>query len=150
MIKLETDITIDAPVTKVWEVLTQFEQHTRWNPFIKSIQGVQKVGEQLQVFIKPPDGNGMKFKPTVLRFDAEKEFRWKGKFLIKGLFDGEHYFILSKISEQQTRLIHGEVFSGFLVPFMAKTLIKTKEGFQLMNQALKLECEKQNSLKGFD
>lgn len=139
---IETEIMINADVSKVWNVLMDFEKHPNWNPFIKSISGEQKVGNKLTVSIKPPDGNGMTFKPRILILEPEKEFRWKGKLGIKGIFDGEHYFILEPMNKNQTRFIHGEVFSGLLILVMGNMLEKTKEGFQLMNESIKKECEK--------
>jgi len=142
MKKIETEIFINASPETVWSVLTGFENHPHWNPFIKSIKGEKIVGKSITVSIKPPDGSGMTFKPVILKFEPNKEFRWKGKLGIKGIFDGEHYFILDKISDNQTKFIHGENFSGVLVRIMGKALNKTKEGFNLMNESLKKECEK--------
>lgn len=83
----------------------------------------------------------MIFKPDILKFEPEREFRWKGKFGIKGIFDGEHYFILEETGEHQTKFIHGEIFSGILVGLMGGALANTRDGFVLMNEALKKECE---------
>ena len=126
---------------KIWDVLTDFESYPVWNPFIKKISGTKEVGEQLIVQIQPPEGNSMRFKPIVLRFDPKKEFRWEGKFLIKGLFDGEHYFILNDNNDGTTKFIQGENFSGLLINFFEHLLEKTKNGFVLMNEALKKQCE---------
>jgi len=68
----------------------------------------KSVGAQLKVACKQPNGKMLKFKPTVLNFDRNKEFRWKGKFGIKGIFDGQHYFKLEKLSKNQTKFIHRE------------------------------------------
>jgi hypothetical protein len=146
MKKIETEIIINTDISTVWNVLTDFDNHPNWNPFIKSIQGIKSVGEKLTVSIKPPEGNGMTFKPVILKYEPNKEFRWKGKLGIKGIFDGEHFFILEKLNENQTKFIHGEKFSGILVALMGGALDKTKEGFQLMNEALKNECEKNNAI----
>ena len=62
---IQTEIKIDADISKVWNVLMDFENHPKWNPFIKSISGEQKVGNKLTVSIKPPDANGMTFKPII-------------------------------------------------------------------------------------
>lgn len=142
MKQIETEILIEAAPEKVWEVLTDFEKHPDWNPFIKSIKGEKSVGKKLKVSIKPPDGAGMVFNPVVLKYEENKEFRWKGKLGIKGIFDGEHYFILNKTENGNTKFVHGEKFSGILAALMGKTLDKTKDGFKLMNESLKKECEK--------
>lgn len=141
MKKIETEILIEAAPKQIWAVLTDFENYPSWNPFIASIKGKKAVGETLEVQIQPPGGKGMTFRPELLRLDEEKEFRWKGKLLFKGVFDGEHYFILEKKGENHTLLRHGELFGGFLVSLLGGMLAKTKDGFQLMNEALKSRCE---------
>jgi|SRR5690606_23010312 len=142
MRKIQTEIIIDADSKTVWDVLMNFENHPNWNPFIKSISGEKSLGKKLTVSIKPLNGNGMTFKPVILKLEPNKEFRWKGKLGIQGIFDGEHYFILEQVSNTKTKLIHGEKFSGILVSLMGKNLDKTIKGFELMNESLKNECEK--------
>jgi hypothetical protein len=142
MKEIKTEIVINSNPDKVWSILTNFEKHPEWNPFIKTISGKKKVGEQLIVKIQPPGGGGMTFKPLILKYEKNKEFRWIGKLLFKGIFDGEHYFKIVDNSNGTTTFIHGEKFSGLLVSLFSKTLDKTKSGFELMNESLKRESEK--------
>jgi hypothetical protein len=62
------------------------------SPFITSISGEPKLGAKLKVSIKPPEGKGLTFKPTFFTLESNKEFRWKGKLGITGIFDGEYFF----------------------------------------------------------
>jgi hypothetical protein len=142
MKNIQTEILINTDITKVWDVLMDFDNYPKWNPFITSISGERILGTRLTVSINPPGGNGMTFKPTILTLEANKEFRWKGKLGINGIFDGEHYFILESVDKDITKFIHGEKFSGLLVPFVRKMLDKTQKGFQLMNESIKKECER--------
>jgi hypothetical protein len=141
MKNIQTEILINTDITKVWDVLMNFDSYPKWNPFITSISGEPKLGKRLTVSINPPGGKGMTFKPTILTLESNKEFRWKGKLGINGIFDGEHYFILEFLENDMTNFIHGEKFSGLLVPLVGKMLEKTKKGFQLMNESIKNECE---------
>ncbi len=141
MKQIETEIDINAPAGKVWSILTDYENHGKWNPFIKSITGDKNPGGSLTIRVHPPEGSAMTFKPLIIKYDSPDEFRWKGKLGIPGLFDGEHYFVL-KEEKNKTRFIHGEKFTGLLVGIFGKTLEKTRKGFELMNEALKAECEK--------
>ena len=143
MKNIQTEILILADTAKVWDVLMNFDSYPKWNPFITSISGERKLGNRLTVSINPPGGKGMTFKPNILTLEANKEFRWKGKLGINGIFDGEHYFILESVDKDITKFIHGEKFSGLLVPFVRKILDKTQKGFQLMNESIKNECEKE-------
>ena len=142
MKNIQTEILINTDINKVWDVLMNFDSYPKWNPFITSISGEPKLGSRLTVSIKPPGGNGMTFKPNILTLEANKEFRWKGKLGINGIFDGEHYFILEVLENDKTKFIQGEKFSGLLVPLVGKMLDKTQKGFQLMNESIKKECER--------
>lgn len=141
MKEIETEILIHATPETVWKVLMNFDQYPKWNPFIISISGSQEAGRKIKVQIQPPGGSAMTFTPTILVCDRNKELRWLGKLGIKGIFDGEHYFLLEPAGENQTRFIHGERFSGLLIPFMRNVLAGTQQGFELMNKALKEKAE---------
>jgi hypothetical protein len=139
--RIETNIEIDASPKKVWSILTDFAGMASWNPFIKSISGALTPGSILAVHIAPPGKRGMRFKPTVLTANSERELRWLGRLLLPGIFDGEHYFLLEPIGSDTTRLTHGEKFSGILVGLFGGTLSATEDGFKAMNVALKQRAE---------
>jgi len=142
MLTLQTEIEIAATPAQVWSILMDFPNHDRWNPFIRSLEGTARVGETLTVFIRPPGGRGMRFRPTVLTVAEAREFRWKGKLLVPGLFDGEHFFILEAAANGKVLFKQGEIFSGLLVPLMKKSLEGgTRAGFAAMNEALKRRAE---------
>ena len=83
----------------------------------------------------------MTFKPTVLTANPGRELRWLGVLGVRGVFDGEHSFVLSANADGSTRLTHGEIFSGVLVALMKRTIDNTQDGFTAFNQALKLRVE---------
>lgn len=140
---IQTQITINASAERVWALLMDFPAYPEWNPFIRSIAGTAVVGQQLQVHIQPPGGSAMKFRPTVLIAQPLQAFRWKGKLLMTGVFDGEHYFQIENIPAGGVVLRQGEVFSGVLVPLFKRSLDNgTQQGFVAMNEALKREAEK--------
>ena len=138
--RIETRIDINAPPSRVWALLTDFAAMPGWNPFIRAISGELKQGARLSVLIAPPGKSGMRFRPTVLAVRPEQELRWKGRFLIPGLMDGEHYFLLEPIGTG-VRFVQGELFSGILVGLMRGALGATEEGFKAMNMALKERAE---------
>lgn len=138
--ELKTEIIINAEPSKVWEILTDFENYPNWNPFIKSLTGNVKIGNQIKIELQ-----GMTFKPKVLTFEKEKEFSWLGHLLFKGLFDGEHLFKLIDNKDGTTKFEQSEKFKGILVSLFKKKLItKTKNGFIDMNKRLKIETEKKH------
>lgn len=131
--EIRTSIKINATPDKVWSIFTDFENYPNWNPFISSLTGTVAVGETIK--IKLP---GMTFKPTVLKFEKNKELRWLGKLFFSGVFDGAHSFILEDNGDGTTTFHQNEIFNGFLVGMFSKQLDRdTKPGFESMNQKLK-------------
>jgi len=147
MHEVRTEIEIEAAPERVWSILLDFPSHTDWNPFVRSIKGIAKVGDRLTVSIQPEGGKGMTFRPAVLSVIPNSELRWLGHFLLPGIFDGEHYFQITQLAPRRVRFVHGERFSGLLIPFAKSSLDGgTKAGFVAMNQALKSRAESSESL----
>lgn len=134
---IQTSIIIKSTPEKVWQVLTDFESYPKWNPFVKSLTGEMVVGQYIAIQL-----DGMSFKPQLLVYDEKKELRWKGKLLMKGLFDGEHTFVIEPNGDDSVTFHHAEEFNGLLVALFSKNLDKkTKPGFEAMNRALKKQVE---------
>ena len=143
MRELVTEIDVRARPSRVWDILMDFDAYPSWNPFIRKIAGTAAVGSRLEVTMEPPGGKPMRFTPKVLTVRPNREFRWKGRLFVPGLFDGEHRFIIEPTSKNTTHFIQREQFSGILVPFLWKMLdTKTRKGFVTMNKALKSRAEK--------
>jgi hypothetical protein len=143
MKEIKTEIDINAPIDKVWEVLTDFKAYPNWNPFIVSLEGDVYVGSVFKVVLHPPGSKPMTFKPRCLQMELNKEFIWLGKLFFPGIFDGKHIFELSELGPAKTKFVQREEFKGLLVPLLWKQLDNnTRKGFELMNQKLKEEAEK--------
>ena len=138
MLELRTETEIDAPVERVWQVLMDFDSYPRWNPFIRSIRGTPEVGSRLEVEIGASGTRPMRFRPTVRVSLRDREFRWLGRLVIPGLFDGEHIFELTPQGSQSTRFVQRERFRGLFLPFLARRLeMDVRRGFEEMNRALR-------------
>jgi len=140
--ELSTEIEITAPPDEVWAILTDLGQYGEWNPHIREAKGEIKEETKLTIRIEEPNGKSMTFKPTVTRVVPQKEFRWLGRLLLPGVFDGEHIFEISPINDDTIRFVQRENFRGVLVPFFWRKLnTDTRMGFEEMNIALKKRAE---------
>ena len=145
MRELRTEIEINASAEKVWQLLIDFDAYPQWNPFIRSVSGTPEPNSKLNILIQPSGARGMKFRPTVLKVEPEKELRWLGSLFVPGLFDGEHIFNIEPLSETSVKFVQREQFSGLLVPLFWRSLDKdTRRGFNEMNAALKKRAESEN------
>jgi hypothetical protein len=143
MPQIITSIEIAASAEAVWQHLTDFAAYPSWNPFIRSISGPLERGAQLEVTVQPTGGSPMSFKPRLLACNPGAELRWKGMFLVPGLFDGEHYFQITESKTGQVLFTHGETFSGLLTGVVLQGKMKqaTEAGFEQMNRALKSRAQ---------
>ncbi|MCJ2540437.1 MAG: SRPBCC domain-containing protein [Candidatus Thermoplasmatota archaeon] len=140
--ELRTEIMIDAEPDRVWNILTDQDALEEWNPFIREMSGELKEGERIRVYLTPPKGRAMTFRPRVKEVSPGKELRWLGHLGVPGLFDGEHIFEIHPAGPKSTRFVQREKFGGLFVPRFWKTLdTDTREGFEAMNMALKQRAE---------
>ena len=143
MKEIRTEIEVNAPAERVWEVLTDLGSLPEWNPFMRRGSGEVKVGEKLAVYLKPSGGMGMTIKPRVLKVEPSREFRWLGHLMMPGIFDGEHIFEIEPSGDSGCRFVQREEFHGVLASLMLALIGKaTRRGFEEMNQALKERAEK--------
>ena len=145
---IETSILISAPLSTVRTVLLDFAAYPAWSSFITTIQPPStaqvKVGDALTVTLNPPGGSTMTMTPTVVLLD-DHAFGWQGHLAgITGLFDGKHLFLLKEQEQGSTLLVQREEFGGILYAPLMNWLgmgEKTKNGFELYNQAVKKRAE---------
>jgi len=65
--ELRSEIEIEAPIERVWRVLTDFAAYPEWNPFIRRVSGRAELDERLVVRMQPSGTRGMTFRPTVMK-----------------------------------------------------------------------------------
>lgn len=142
MHQIVTDIEIETPPAAIWSILTDFESYPEWNPFFRKVDGTPEKGARLTVTAQPPSGRELTFHPVVLECVENRELRWQGRLLFRGLFDGERFFRIETVTPGRSRFVHGEYFSGLLVPPLKRYLDRSiRAGFIEMNQALKSRAE---------
>ncbi|MEM9297982.1 MAG: SRPBCC domain-containing protein [Bacteroidota bacterium] len=143
MKELRTEVDINAPASKIWSILMDFDRYPEWNPFIISIRGKAHLRERLDVTVQPTGSKPMRFQPKVTLFKKDHQFGWMGNLLVVGLFDGHHIFEIHQKEEGGCTFVHREQFSGLLVPLFWKKLdTQTRAGFEAMNSVLKELAEK--------
>lgn len=122
MKELRTEIEIQAPTERAWQLLTDFAGFPQWNPFIRRASGEAKTGVRLEVHIQPTGARGMTFRPTIFKAEPNRELSWLGRLLIPGLFDGEHILTIESLGANRVRFVQREIFTGLFVPLFARGL----------------------------
>lgn len=145
MPQLITAIDIDAPIERVWKILSDTASWGRWNPLLKSFKGQLEEGAKAKVSLLF-EGKTLPISVELLDVKPLERISWIGPAFkpARNIFSGTHYFELKEIEGGKTRLIHGERFRG-LIPdgewFWKAAEPRVEPAYKAFNEALKAEAE---------
>lgn len=144
MVTIYTDIEIQASIRRIWEVITDFDNYYKWNPFIKKIEGKLSLGQSLTLHVKSNQKGKLKsYKNIIINsLKPEQELIWQWKILLKTLCFEEHCFHLTPIDDNKTLFVNRDEMTG-IIPFFQKRMIirNSTNTFIEINQALKKYIE---------
>ena len=140
---LQSEILIDAPAERIWDVLVDFDSYREWNPVEIEAKGTAGSSELcFEHTGKLPGRKPMTFRATIIKAEPSRALaRWRGRILIPELFDVRHHFEIEPLDAARSRLRQFEYFSGVMVPFMRGVLLDTQAAFELANVAIKQRVE---------
>jgi hypothetical protein len=139
MIHVRTEVTIDAPLGRVWSTLADLRGWSRWNSIFVDGVGVARVGERFRFRVAVP---GLPALPIVAKFtraEPERALYWRGS--LGPLVAGEHGFSLERDGER-TRVIHEERFTGPLAePLVGRIADRLERAYRTVNEDLRRRLE---------
>jgi len=111
-------ISIDAAPSTIWGLLTDLDAQSRWNSTLTSIAGQVALGKR--VTFEVPEAPGQKFTPTVTSYDEPRSMVWRLNRW--PLLVSERTYRLTPGLKGATEFTISEVFTGLLLPFIARSL----------------------------
>lgn len=141
MRSLHAETEIDAPAGRVWEILSDLPAYGEWNPFITSAAGELRPGARLEITIAAPGLRPVTFRPRLLEVEPGRLLRWKGSWLIPGLFDGYHSLRVDPLGSERARFTSHEDVSGLLLPVLRSAMKASQRGFEELCDAVKRRAE---------
>ncbi|MCT4666252.1 MAG: hypothetical protein N4A45_13595 [Flavobacteriales bacterium] len=140
--KIYSDIIIDQPAEKVWEIISDFKSYKDWAVFMVDIQGACIHQSEITVkFQLDPTKDKTNTISHLIHVEQKKEFYWAEKGPM-GICDN-HHFIIEEIDEKSARFIQkDELTKGatwLLGGYLSKIYLK---GYRAFNKSLKKEVER--------
>ncbi len=127
MATIQNDIIIDAPVDRIWNVLTNLEQLEKYDPTVKKSKLIspEKTGTGAKRKVYMADGKNW-FEEKITIFQPNKALTFQltdCSFPIKGL---QHSYSFEKIGSQTkvTQVMEYTVKFGFLGKLMDRIVIR--------------------------
>ena len=127
------EIVANAPIQRVWEIQTDLDSWSSWNPDIESMQVSGELGVGT-VFVWK--AGGLTIESTVTEFKPNTRIAWKGKTL------GTNAYHVWKFADDgnSTHIYTEEKFTGLLPWLMPGTMRNEidkalKHGVKVLKQA---------------
>lgn len=152
MIRIESEMVINADIQKVWEVMVHTPMYSKWNPFITSIKASQnppKEGTEMEFIVCWDDGSTQETLEVVDLFSppqkdevesrAEWSYSYKSFISTIGLVRATRQQILVSKTDGITHYFTFEEFRGWGLAFLP--VAKIQDGFDRQAEALKSYCE---------
>jgi hypothetical protein len=112
----ETEITLEAPVERIWQLASDCSLYSGWNPLFQAGAGQMRSGERLELRVHLPGISPFVVNPTVLVADPESRFRWRHTWLWGGLLSWEYGIELEIVASNRLTLRQRSDFGGVLAP----------------------------------
>lgn len=113
-------ITINAPVEKVWELVSDPQRVAEWNEHIVYARPKDKIaaGTRLIMKAKHPEAPHLnaRLRPQIEVFEPNAEVAWKAKIIAPWVLSVSDSTTLHAIDENHTEVTQTMAFSGFLSP----------------------------------
>ena len=130
-------VRILASAPQIWSLLTEAGSFPRWNSTVTSIEGQIREGQRLRIRVP---GTDRTFTPKVSGVVSNQRMTWAGG--LAGIFKGVRLFTLTKLDDGSTDFAMQESFSGFLLPFIRRSLPDFRPIFERYAADLKREAER--------
>lgn len=133
---VRVSIAIRATPERVWCLLTNAADIPRWNSTVSSVEGRVAPGERLALKVPISDRT---FKVRVDTFDPPRRLVWSDG---NAIFRGVRTYTLTGQTGGPTLFDMEEVFTGVMLPLIARSLPDFKPVFERYAADLKQEAER--------
>jgi len=135
-----SEIEINAPRQKVWEVLTDFERMHEWSTSFQKLEGEFKDGGKAISYYKTPLGNVISFEHTLIEFEEGVSFGWSDPVAL-GMRD-HHIFLLEDLPNGNTKFTQTDSVQGGASWLLHKLMEHNmKSMYDQFNKELKARVE---------
>lgn len=138
---VQSSITIDAPLDRVWSVLVDIEHYGEWNSFVPSMQSSLEVGSLLTMQVQMRATMQVKSVEDITAIEPQRLLAWKSRYP-EWFMRAERFQLLTEIDATTTRYWTREAFTGIAAPVLKIVLGKDlQRNFSTMAQELKTRVE---------
>lgn len=138
---------IDAPIERVWAVLTDVARYPEWNPFTVSVETDFELGSPVDMRVNLLGrGRTMRQVEYVTSYIEGSRLSWGVNVGPSWFITADRWQQLTDLGDGRTRYETVDEFTGIGVGFMLLLMRKhMARGFADVGRALKARCEAQTT-----
>lgn len=138
---VRAEVDIDAPIDRVWRILTDLDGYGDWNPFTPRVESSLRIGDPVHLHVRLVGERAMHRVERVTR-NAPYILGWDMKMGARFLLYAERVQVLTPIDAYRTHYMTEDCFTGWLRPLVLGLFGQAMErGFRDCGLGLKKAAE---------
>jgi hypothetical protein len=138
---VRAEVEIDAPIERVWKILTDTDGYDAWNPFTPQVETTLRIGDPIHLRVRLVGTRLVRRTEFVTRNEPHT-LGWEMKMGARFLLYAERIQVLTAIGENRTHYMTEDCFTGWLRPLVLALFGKAmKRGFLDCGLGLKKAAE---------
>jgi len=118
---VRAEITIDAPIDRVWQILVDLDLYPQWNPFTPSVESSLEIGEAVVMDVRLVGDRLMRRVEYVTR-NEPYILGWEMQMGPRFLLHAERCQVLTAQGDGRTHYLSEDRFTGWLTPLVVGLL----------------------------
>ena len=111
-----TTFPVAASADRVWDVISDFDSWSEWNPSVPSIKGELAAGSTCAVKLVMPGRPSVNVTVTLTDVDPGRRFAWHGNIAHDRFFAGDRSLDIEPQADGTVLVTHTEEVTGAFFP----------------------------------
>jgi hypothetical protein len=116
MLKIHTEITLDAPLERVRELLADTGLYPQWHPLFPQISGEIGIGKAITVSVALPGIKPFSVRATIREESAGRLLCWRYRYPLPGLFSWTYRYEIVELERERVKFVQDSSYAGLLAP----------------------------------
>lgn len=131
------DLRVDAPASRVWEVVTDLDRYPEWNPFVVHCASTLAVGDPIAMRVRVLPFLSQPQREWILEYEPGRRLCYGIASMPLGALASRRSHEISADGPSRARYVSHFQLSGWLAPLVAVLLGGAlRRGFTAMSRAL--------------
>lgn len=138
---VRAEVEIDAPIDRVWKILTELGRYGDWNSFTPRVESTLRIGDPVHLYVRLL-GERLTHRVETVTRNEPHTLGWEMKLGARFLLHAERVQVLTPIDEGRTHYMTEDCFTGWLRPLVLALFGRAMErGFRDCGLGLKQAAE---------